>query len=111
MNNYKQLIVQYLAETQASRQFTDEEFRLLDQYTRYIAMLDCPTPKLQITCWICNQFNLLEEWYRWEQAGRLATAKLKVPDEVYQEAVMIVAIASSSGSGCLTEVLEGQQGQ
>ena len=93
MGNYEQIIDQQLAVVRVNGQLTDQEFRLLNKYTRYLAMLDVPTPKWVITRWICNQFNLVEEWYRWEQAGRMATAMQELPTGLYQQAIDIVRVA------------------
>lgn len=90
MSNYAQIVEQQLAAIRVSGQISEQEFRLLNKYTRYIAMLDVPVPKWGITRWICNQFNLVEAWYRWEQAGRMATAIQELPSPLYHQAIDIV---------------------
>ena len=90
MNNYEQIIQQELAAVRVSGKLSLSEFWLLNQHTRSMAMLDLPTPHWAVVRWFCNQFNLAEAWYRWEQSGRTATAMQQLPPHLYQQAIDIV---------------------
>lgn len=93
MSDYEQIIQQRLAAARLSGQLSDAEFRLLNQHVRSIAMLDVPTPQSAVVRWICNQFNLVEFWFRWQQSGRMATAMQQLPTKLYQQAIDIVKAA------------------
>lgn len=73
-----------------------EDYDLVEMWTRHVAMLDLPAPRLAIVRWFCNTFNLVEEWYKWEQAGRLASLKLELPERLQEKVLAILERASNN---------------
>jgi hypothetical protein len=84
LSNYPQRVSEALYRLKVTQKLSSDEFLLVDKYARYMAMLDCPTPKWWITKEILNRLNLVEAWYRWEHAGRRATAMMELPEYLYE---------------------------
>ncbi|MGG6267202.1 hypothetical protein ACQ4M3_37240 [Leptolyngbya sp. AN03gr2] len=92
--SYDQIVERELSQVRLSKALSDDDWQLLNQWTRYLAMLNVPTPRWRIVRWFCNYFNLVEQWYRWEQAGRLASAMQQLPQDLFELAWEIVCKAN-----------------